>query len=130
MEETPSWESIGVAGAMIREYEKDQIAFFEMLGSLLAKSFGPSVRLIESGGFLKKKRLEAIELPVEDWLYHLRRDERGALEAGRKHVVRGIALKTESMSVAQWLVAIQSLIQERMRHSEAAARAIAEVLGL
>lgn len=130
MQETPDWESIGVAGAMIREYERDQSAFFEMLAGLLARSFGPSARLVESGGFLQKKRLEAVELLVDDWTYHLRRSQHGSLEAGRKHVVRGIALKTESMPVAEWLVELQSIIHARMRQDEAAARAIGEVLGL
>jgi hypothetical protein len=53
----------------------------------------------------------------------------GNLQATRTRIVRGIALKTETISVQEWVQELGSILDERARTSAAAREALSRLVG-
>ena len=121
---------VGVAGALCREYEADEKAFLGFLADSLTKAFGSEVERLVKGGFLAKKTLRGISLQHGDAKYTLEDPGSGPLKATITHVVRGIALKTESVSVNDWLDQISEIAEQKASQHASTRKALGEMLGL
>jgi hypothetical protein len=121
---------IGVAGALFRELQQDHELFIQYLAQALQTAFPNEAVMKFEGGFLSKKRLVGVSIRLGDDDYAIAKPSRGPLETTRTHVVRGIALKTEPISVDQWLQEVSSQIEARVGKDSQARSALAAALGL
>lgn len=87
-----------------------------------------SVELIETGLF--KKSLRGVVLNEGENRLTLEDSGRGGLQASYTRVVRGIALKTEKLTVEEWVTMVSELLEERAKENNAARNALANALGL
>jgi len=121
---------IGVAGALCREYLADERAFLGFLAASLQRAFGSDVELAYSGGFLSKKTLHSVTLTFGENRFVLEDPVRGPLQATTVHIVRGIALKTATMPVEEWLAVVAELAEQKVAQHAAARKALQDMLGL
>jgi hypothetical protein len=97
------WESLGVAGALLSRYQRDQQALLEQLGTFLVGTLPAQTSVRRTLGVLGPRRTTAVTLEIGSVRYSLASNGRGALEATRTRVVRDVAVRTESLSVEEWL---------------------------
>lgn len=119
---------MGVAGALQKEYMKDQAFFLDLLARTLQAAL-PNETEIKTRGFLKKS-LAAVYVDFGDYRYGFEKPERGPVIATRIKVVKGIALKTEEMPIEQGLEELSLALEERAAKSAAARNALSATLGL
>jgi hypothetical protein len=92
--------------ASLRADSVDLKAFVEALAAKLGDSFPQRVHIERKGGFLGgKSRVQRVAVTLGDSEYELRNNE-GQVTCQRRNVVRGIALKTEQLSLEQWIDAL------------------------
>ncbi len=92
--------------ASLRADSVDLKAFVEALAVKLTASFPQRVQIERKGGFLGgKPRIRRVAVTLGDSEYELRSDD-GQIACHRRNVVRGIALKTEQLSLEQWIDAL------------------------
>jgi hypothetical protein len=128
--DAPKWETVGVAAAMLREHESDQAFLFDQFHGFLTAAMTEELTTIVSGGLLRKKQVTAFELSDGDWVYRLERSKSGRIVGSRKHVVRGITLKSEPIEVKEWIEGIAVILDERCRQSAETSKAVRELLGI
>ena len=99
--------------ASLRADAVDLKAFVEGLAVKLGASFPSRVRVERKGGHLGgKQRVRRVVVRLGDAEYELDSDD-GEVSCSRKVVVRGIALRTERLSLEQWIDALaQELVAE------------------
>jgi hypothetical protein len=120
--------SMGVAGALAQQYATDQREFLPMLAHLLKDALQGEVQLIETGLF--KKTIRGVVLTHGDSRLTLEDTGRGSPEASHTKVVRGIALKTDRLSIEEWLTMVAETLEESARSNAKARAAMAKTLGL
>ncbi len=119
---------MGVAAALGRQYAQEQREFLPMMARILKDSMPESVELIETGLF--KKSLRGLIVHHEGNRLTLEDPGRGPLQASFTRVVRGIALKTEPLSIEEWLAAVSACLEKMAAENAAARAALARTLGL
>jgi len=119
---------MGVAGALAQQYMTDQREFLPMLARLLKSVMPSSVQTIETGLF--KKTIKGLTLTQGENRLSLVESGSGGLEASHTRVVRGIALKTESITVEEWLTMVSESLEESAQKNAQARAAMARLLGL
>jgi hypothetical protein len=77
----------------------------EELATMLENAMPGEVELKKHGGLFSKKTLQSVSVTLEDFRYTLEDLGHGPLLAMRTKIVRGIALKTEEMTISDWLEA-------------------------
>jgi hypothetical protein len=99
--------------ASLRADAVDLKAFLEGLAVKLSTSFPSQVKVERNRALLGgKQRVRLLALKLGDCDYELVNDD-GSLTATRRVVVRGIALRTESLSLEQWIDAVaQELVAQ------------------
>lgn len=118
--EQQEWVRLGVAANMSRQYSSDQREFLERLATTLISLFPGEVEIARSGGFFsKKKPVQKIRLNLGEWQYILEDPGRGNLIAARTRVVRGIALKTETITVPELIEEMGEFLELRAHNSQA-----------
>ena len=82
---------------------------------------GERLRVQRSGGWFRRDGpIRRLDLDMDAQRFALDVGKGGALAATRQRVVRGIALKTEEMSVEAWLQAVAAVLADYARtHQEA-----------
>ncbi|MBI3722136.1 MAG: hypothetical protein HY248_06240 [Fimbriimonas ginsengisoli] len=118
----------GLAANLASRYAADQRGFFQYLVKTLELTIPDSVEPERKGGLFSSKRVSAISLPLGDDLYRLEDGARG-LVPSRTHVVRGIKLKTETLSIDAWLAEVGAALEEEARSSQAARDALEVLFG-
>ncbi len=126
--EEQSWVKMGVASALEKEYVKDQSFFVEMLAKTLEKTM-PGEVACKTKGFLKKT-VVGVTVSLGDSRYTFEKPDFGPVFATKTKVVRGIALKTEEIEVAQALKELGDALEQRAAKSGDARNALASALGL
>ncbi|MFI5387582.1 MAG: hypothetical protein ACHQ50_15850 [Fimbriimonadales bacterium] len=121
---------IGVAGALSRELQQDHELFIQSLARAFQAAFPNEAELRYEGGFLSKKRMTGVSIKLGDDIYSLTKPAKSQLESTKTHVVRGIALKTEPLPMADWLQEVAAQIEARVGKDGAARSALASALGL
>lgn len=122
MAELPDAESLAasITAGLSREYAGDREMFLALLVESLRPALGERLRL-ERGGWLRRDGpIRRIELDLDALRFALQVGKAGALSATRCRVVRGIALKTEELTVEAWLQEVAQAVAEYARtHHEA-----------
>jgi hypothetical protein len=127
--EDQGWVKLGVATALDRAYAADQRQFLTFLANALDKALPGEVE-IKRAGFFNNKHIIGISLQLSSDQFIIEDPGRGPLRAAKGHVVRGIKVKTEEISMEQALAEIGNALDHRAKTSEAARNALASMLGL
>jgi hypothetical protein len=127
--EEQAWVKFGVAAELSKQYAADQRSFLENLATLLESVLPQETEITRKGGLFSKKTVQRITVTLSENRFILEDVGRGALQAARVRVVRGIALKTESIPVEEWVTALSDHIDERARTNQAARDALARLVG-
>lgn len=126
--EEQEWVKFGVAATLSKQYAADQRHFLESLATLLEGTMGEEAEIERKGGFLSKKTVRRIAVHLDDYQYTLEDTGRGPLQAARVRVVRGIALKTETIGVDEWVTALSEHIDERAKTNQAVRDALGRLV--
>jgi hypothetical protein len=98
---------IGVAANLAHYYAKAGRDLLSPLAKLFTEALGDRVEVKMTGGFLAKKSICGLALTLGEWSYILEDaggdPKSGPLVAKRIRIVRGIALKTDELTIADWL---------------------------
>lgn len=123
------WLQFGVAAELAKKYNADQRDFMQSLALFLEGVLPDETQLEQRGGWFAKKTLARIIVTLGEDRYTLEDPGRGPLQTTRTHIVRGIALKTEALPVETWIVELGTLLDERVKSSQAARTALARLVG-
>jgi hypothetical protein len=97
--------------ASLRASSSDIRSWITILGDKLARALPAQVQ-VHRAGFRKNGAVNRIEVDMGAWRLLLRL-ENGYPVAERTHVVRGIALKTEQLSLDDWITCLCTALSER-----------------
>ena len=128
--EEQEWVKIGVAATLAKQFAADQKSFLELTANLLESALPTETEIARKGGFfVRKKTVERITATLGEDRFTLEDTGHGPLQASRVRVVRGIALKTQSIPVEEWVAAVSEHIQARAEAHQAARDALARFVG-
>src|ERR1051326_1330517 len=119
----------GVAATLLRQYAAEQRDFLAMLASLLQRVVPEATEVHRRGGWFAQKTIQGGTVPLGENRYTLEDTGHGSLQASCTRIVRGIALKTERITVQDWLQALGAFLDECARTSAAARDALARFVG-
>jgi hypothetical protein len=110
-----------IAGGLARGYEGDRDLFLALLVEALSPALGERLKVERSGNWFRRDGpIRRLRLDLDEDHFTLDVGKAGALTATRTRVVRGIALKTEELSVEAWLQAVSEAVASYARaHREA-----------
>jgi hypothetical protein len=106
VQQSPSpsdWESVGLAGVLLSRYRQDQQALLDQLGRFLEGTLSQETSVKRTLGVLGPRHATAVTVELNGVRYTLQRAKRGGLEGTRTRVVRGVAVRTESLPIEAWL---------------------------
>lgn len=116
--------SIGVAAHLARAYGDDARDFLETLALLLQTSLPDNTTIERGGAFWARVRpLKRLGVELSEETFALQ-SENGPLEAQITRRVRGVAIKTESVSVEEWIARLSARLAERAGQNRAAREAL------
>lgn len=127
--EQQEWLKFGVAATLSKQYAADQRAFLELLAAMLDSALPDEAEVVKRGGLFSKKTIAKVIVNFGDYRYTLEDPGRGPLQASRTRIVRGIALKTESIPVEDWLDELSANLDERVRTNSTARAALERLIG-
>jgi hypothetical protein len=127
-DEGEGWERVGVAAALAKQYAEDEREFLSLLATFLEGALPGNIK-IDRAGWFGKKTITRVAVTLDDFNYLLEDPGRGPLVARRARVVRGVALKTEQLSVPQWIEMLSDALDQRASTSQAAREALSRLLG-
>jgi class 3 adenylate cyclase len=107
-------ESFELLASSLRADARDTAAFIEVLAQKVEAAL-PDTTRVERAGFRGNGRVKAIELELGEHRYRL--EARGA-HASRTHVVRGIELKREDLSIDEWIDSVAHDLAREAERSE------------
>ena len=119
-----AWLRAGVASELARQYEKEGADFFQSLAVLLETMLPEMAQIEKRGGLFSKKKPFRITIPEGENRLILEVAEAGVLRATHKRIVKGIALKTEEVSMQQWLEELSETLESRAQNSASAREAL------
>ena len=119
-----------LAAAGVRADGADQMTSVEVLATKLEQALpGRCAVRRKSLGFLsREKRVETISVDLGDWEYALRSDGRN-VSATRGQTVRGVTIKREQVSLADWVRSLAGHLHELSQSSAEAKGALDRLLG-
>src|SRR3954454_14176273 len=98
---------LDLLSASLRADATDTTAFLEALAARLEGALPDRVDVQRKGSLFGAKRVRRIAVRLGDTHYEIE-GEGGTAVARRRNVVRGIALKTEELSVEAWIDALSA----------------------
>jgi hypothetical protein len=111
----------GMAAGLTREYAGDREMFLSVLVETLQPALGERLRVERSGGWFRRGGpIRRLQVDLGEQHYVLEVGKGGALSATCSRIVRGIALRTDELSVEDWLRTVTEALAECARtHREA-----------
>jgi hypothetical protein len=103
----------GILAATMRASASDAEQLLELLAEKFEQSLPEHTRVARKGGLFKKKRVHSIAIAFGEYEYLIERDDR--INARRVRIVRGIVIKTEPLTMEEW---IDELAAELARQAE------------
>src|ERR1051326_6574983 len=97
--EQQEWLKFGIAATLSKQYAADQRVLLVLLAQMLESALPEEAEIVKRGGLFSKKTIAKVIVTFGDHRYTLEDPGRGPLQASRTRIVRGIALKTESLPV-------------------------------
>ncbi len=114
--------------AALRADARDLATFLEVLADKLEHALPGGVQVDRTGGLLRKpRRVVRVRLELGDERFQLERRESG-LEAVRTRVVRGIALKSDTVPLDAWIDGLSQALARSAVESSAASQALARLV--
>lgn len=127
MENGPSDErAFDLLAASLRAGTADMATFVPVLAEKLAAAL-PNRVAIQRAGVLRHGPPQGLVAELEPWRFGLRL-ERGRPVAERTHTVRGIALKTETLSLDAWIDALTAALADLATTDERERAAVMRLL--
>ena len=124
--EQQEWVKFGVSAALSRQYSADERTFLELLAQMLERALPGEVEIKKHGALFGKKTIQSVSIVLGNIRYTLEDPGRGSLVALKTKIVRGIALKTEEMTVKDILEEMGAGLEERMHTSSTARDALSQ----
>jgi hypothetical protein len=118
---------LDLLAASLRADATDTAAFLEALATRLEGALPGQVDVQRKGGLFGGKRVRRIEVRLAERHYEIEGNG-GPPTARRRSVVRGIALKTEELSVDAWIEALSADLLELAQTSERGRAALERLL--
>lgn len=112
--------------ASLRADSSDMATWVAVLGNKLAQALPTRVRL-RRGGFLGNGPVTGLATDLGGWRFALHL-EHGQPLAERTHVVRGIALKSETLPLDEWIDALSQALADLAASSARERAAISSLL--
>jgi hypothetical protein len=107
-----------LVAASLRADAGDTRAFTEALARKLEGALPNRVRVERAAGFFSRNHsVQRIQVQLGDWAYELNAGPGSALDARRTHLVRGVALKSEQMSLDEWIDTLSTDLAALAQHS-------------
>ena len=110
----PSFESASVAAVLAQRSRQDQAALLDELVTMLSEIV-PGVQVERA--FLRR-HVTAIRLPLDGYVYALKRASGRSFEASRQQVVRGVAIRTDPMEIDAFLAELGLALEVELRRTE------------
>jgi hypothetical protein len=124
-EPTSSSENASVAAILVRRGREDRDALLDELVALLSGT----VAGVEVKRTLIMRRITAVRLPIGEKVYVLARAGGGSFDASRQHTVRGIAVRTDPMTIDEFLEELGIALDAELRRTEQGRDALRAWLG-
>ncbi len=119
---------LDLLAASFRADAADMDAFVESLAVKLEQATPGQVRVNRSrGGFRRPKRVQKIVLDAGDRRLELRLSG-GSIEASTSRLSEGIVLKTERVSVDEWISALSEAVAAEAQRSSITRQALERLL--
>jgi hypothetical protein len=127
-EPAPDWESLGVTSALLDRYQRDQQALLDQLATFLEGTLPRQTSVKRTHGVLGPRRTTGLTIEVAGQRYNLGQAEHARLEASRTRVVRGVAVRTEDLAMADWLSELGAALGAELEHTEGGSAALDRLL--
>jgi len=115
--------------ASLRADSTDNRAFLEALAAKLSGSLPNQTTVIRhSSIFSREHPVKEIAVTMGDYQYRIGREKQGPIMTQRAKVVRGIVLKTEQISMDQWIDELAGALAHEAEHSAQARIALERFL--
>ena len=115
--------------ASLRADSTDNRAFLEALATKLSGSLPNQTTVIRhSSIFSREHPVKEIAVTMGDYQYRIGREKQGPIMTQRAKVVRGIVLKTEQISMDQWIDELAGALAHEAEHSAQARIALERFL--
>jgi len=115
--------------ASLRADSTDTRAFLEALAAKLSGSLPNQTTVIRhSSIFSREHPVKEIAVTMGDYQYRIGREKQGPIMTQRAKVVRGIVLKTEQISMDQWIDELADALAHEAEHSAQARIALERFL--
>jgi hypothetical protein len=101
---------------------------YENIARRLSEQFPGRTLVRRSGGLLSKKRVEELELTLDDSVFRMKRKGDG-VHAERLEIVGGITVKTQHLSVDAWVQALSEALSALATSSAEAREALKRLRG-
>lgn len=112
----PMWTELYAAS--LRADKSDLKTFLDVLAVKLKGSLPDHTKVTRQGGIFSRERpVKEIAVSLGEYQYRIGREKRGFLIAVRGHMVQGIILKTEQISVEQWIDELSEALAQLASHS-------------
>lgn len=104
--------------ASLRADAADTVAFLEALATKLGGALPQRTQIEREGGlFNRTHHVRRIAVRLGEWAYALEAGPGGALTPSRTHAVRGITLKSDPLSLDEWISELSADLEELARTS-------------
>ncbi|HVB73077.1 MAG TPA: hypothetical protein VNE38_05925 [Ktedonobacteraceae bacterium] len=130
MQEEPSQSmQVELYAASLRSDYTDVGVFLEALAVKFEGALPAHTRVTRHAGlFSREHPVKEIAVMLGDFQYRMSRERQGPLLAQRAHVVRGIVLSTEQISVDLWIEEIAEALAQFAAHNQQAHAALTRFL--
>lgn len=124
-EADPGILAASMAAGLARELAGDREMFLALLVEALQPALGERLRVERGGGWFRRDGpIRRLELDLDAQRFFLEVGRGGILAAARQRIVRGITLKTEELSVEEWLQSVTAALAEYARTHQQALEAL------
>lgn len=107
-------ESASVAAILAQRSREDRSALLDELVLMLSEVV-PSVQVKRS---LLGRRVTAVHLPLDGFVYVLKRDSNDSFEANRQQLVRGVVIRKDPLEIDDFLAELGLALDVELRRTE------------
>ncbi len=125
---SPDWESLGVSGALLSRYQQDQQALLEQLATFLEATLPRQTVVQRTRGLIGPKRTTALTVELGNARYRLEQGKGSGLDASRIRVVRGVAVRTETLAVEAWIEDVSAALSAELERTSGGREALTRLL--
>jgi hypothetical protein len=109
-----SIESASVAAILAQRSREDRAALLDELVAMLSEIV-PRVQVKRA---LLGRRVTSVHLPLDGYVYVLKRSSNDSFEASRQQEVRGVVIRTDPMEIDDFLAELGLALDVELRRTE------------